>query len=123
MTANTTNDQLEITHNSTYSNFHSVVLAVEDIWHRLCRIDIIYDLLEGMESGDINFDDDITGGVTLRTIVVESLEAALSGYVDDCSEVMRYLEAQGGEPFMKLVENAKGADLTVPSPESGRMQS
>lgn len=116
MTANTTDDPSVITHNS---NFHSAVLAFEDIWHRLCRIDIIYDLLEGMESGDINFDDDITGGITLRTIVVESLEAALSGYVDDCSNVIRYLEAQGGDDFNKLVESAKQIDLTVPSDEPG----
>ncbi|MEW7973863.1 MAG: hypothetical protein AB2821_10315 [Candidatus Thiodiazotropha endolucinida] len=102
---------------------HSAVLALESINQRLSKIDVICDLLKGMESGDINFDGDLTGGVTLMTVVVESLELAMSDAFEDCSKVQDYIEAQTGEHFTRLIEKAKQAELTVSSDELGEVLS
>ena len=104
-------------------SIHSTVLALDNIYQRLSRIDVICDLLKGMESGDINFDGDLTGGVTLMTVVVESLEHAMSDALEDCIEVQNYIEAQTGEHFTRLVEKAKQAELTVSSDELGEVLS
>ncbi|MEW8230337.1 MAG: hypothetical protein AB2745_08440 [Candidatus Thiodiazotropha endolucinida] len=99
------------------TTLNSAVLALENINQRLFRIDVICALLKGMESGDINIDDNITGGITLMTVVVESLDFAMSDAFEDCSKVQNYIEAQTGEHFTRLVENAKQAELTVSSDE------
>ncbi|MFI0414262.1 MAG: helix-turn-helix domain-containing protein [Candidatus Thiodiazotropha sp.] len=51
---------------------HSAILELESINQRLSKIDVICDLLKGMESGDINFDGDINGGITLNTNQTQS---------------------------------------------------
>ncbi|MET0063206.1 MAG: hypothetical protein ABW176_13020 [Candidatus Thiodiazotropha endolucinida] len=83
------------------------VLGLESIHQRLCRIDAIYDLLKGMESGDINYDGDITGGITLRTIAIESFERAMYGVFDDYEKIKAYVQAKGGDDFKNLVVQAK----------------
>ncbi|MBT3044251.1 MAG: hypothetical protein KME67_15425 [Candidatus Thiodiazotropha sp. (ex Codakia orbicularis)] len=89
------------------TSLNSAVLALDTIYQRISRIDVICDVLKGMESGDINFDGDITGGVTLMTVVVESLELAMSDAFEDCTKVQAYFEDLTGEHFTRLVENAR----------------
>ncbi|MEW8287818.1 MAG: hypothetical protein AB2697_17710 [Candidatus Thiodiazotropha endolucinida] len=85
------------------------VLALESTRQRIYRIDVIRDLLKGMESGDINYDDDITGGVTLLTVVVETLENAMADAFEDFNKVQAYIEAISGDDFSSVVEKAKQA--------------
>ncbi|MEW8548579.1 MAG: hypothetical protein AB2693_34185 [Candidatus Thiodiazotropha sp.] len=101
---------------STYPDIHRAVLALENIHQRLSRVDIICDLLKGMESGDINYDDNITGGITLMTIVVESLELAMNGAFEECSKVQSYIEAQEGKALPFLVKDAKQGAGRSPDP-------
>lgn len=54
------------------TSIQSAVLALESIKQRLSKIDVICDLLKSMESGDINYDGDINGGVTLNTNQTQS---------------------------------------------------
>ncbi|MEW8060474.1 MAG: helix-turn-helix transcriptional regulator [Candidatus Thiodiazotropha endolucinida] len=54
------------------TSIQSAILALESINQRLSKIDVICDLLKGMESGDINFDGDINGGITLNTNQTQS---------------------------------------------------
>ncbi|MBW9265852.1 MAG: hypothetical protein K1563_07830 [Candidatus Thiodiazotropha sp. (ex. Lucinisca nassula)] len=83
------------------------VLALESTRQRIYRIDVIRDLLKGMESGAINYDDDITGGITLMTVVVETLDNAMSNAFEDFNKVRAYIEAIGGDDFSSIVEKAK----------------
>lgn len=89
------------------------VLALESTRQRIYRIDVIRDLLKGMESGDINYDDDITGGVTLLTVVVETLENAMADAFEDFNKVQAYIEAISGDDFNNVVEKAR---QTPPAP-------
>ncbi|MEW8115268.1 MAG: hypothetical protein AB2748_19830 [Candidatus Thiodiazotropha endolucinida] len=89
------------------------VLALESTRQRIYRIDVIRDLLKGMESGAINYDDDITGGVTLLTVVVETLETAMVDAFEDFNKVQAYIEAISGDDFNNVVEKAR---QTPPAP-------
>ncbi|MBV2138601.1 MAG: hypothetical protein KUF79_17475 [Candidatus Thiodiazotropha sp. (ex Ctena orbiculata)] len=98
-------------------SIHSAVLALENVYQRLYHIEAATALLQGIEHGEI---EDLEHTVVdFTTLTSEALNDAMSGIFDDCEEIEGYLETQGGGRFLNLVENAKGADLTQSSDESG----
>ncbi|MES9950070.1 MAG: hypothetical protein ABW118_14025 [Candidatus Thiodiazotropha sp.] len=103
------------------TSIHSAVLALENVFQRLYHIKAATDLLHRIERGEIDDIEDTL--VNFTTLATEALKGAMSGIFDECHNIERYLEAQGGERFLDLVENAMRADLTVPSDVPWRAQS
>ncbi|MEW8143604.1 MAG: hypothetical protein AB2776_19635 [Candidatus Thiodiazotropha endolucinida] len=106
---------------STYSNLNGAVLALENVNQRLFHIEAAVALLQGIEHGEIK--DLEHTSVDFTTLATEALNGAISGVFDDCDEILGYLETQGGDRFLTLVENARQVGLTVSYDEPGRAQS
>lgn len=106
---------------STYSNLNGAVLALENVNQRLFHIEAAVALLQGIEHGEIK--DLERTSVDFTTLATEALKGAISGVFDDCDEIIGYLETQGGDRFLTLVENARQVGLTVSYDEPGRAQS
>ncbi|MEW8000830.1 MAG: hypothetical protein AB2795_19995 [Candidatus Thiodiazotropha endolucinida] len=102
-------------------SIHSAVLALDNVFQRLYHIDAATNLLQRIEHGEIDDIEDTL--VNFTTLATEVLKGAMSGVFDECHKIEGYLEAQGGERFLDLVENAMRADLTAPSGVPGRVQS
>lgn len=97
------------------------VIALESIYQRLFHMEAATALLQGIENGEI--EDLGHTSVDFTTLASEALNKAMSGIFDEFHDIEGYLEAQGGERFIRLVEKAKQGELTVPSNELGEAQS
>ncbi|MCG8085507.1 MAG: hypothetical protein JAZ13_07295 [Candidatus Thiodiazotropha taylori] len=103
------------------THIHSVALTLENIYQRLYHIEAATTLLQQNECGDLE-DLQVTH-VTYTTLISEALTDSMSGIFDECDEINSYLETQGGESFLKLVEKAKQIQLNELSCKHRELQS
>lgn len=83
-------------------SIHSTVLALENIYQKLYRIQAATILLHGITNGDI---EDLNGSaspISFTALASDSLDGAMKGIFGDCEEIQEALEATSGKSFLDL---------------------
>ncbi|MEW7987059.1 MAG: hypothetical protein AB2803_10270 [Candidatus Thiodiazotropha sp.] len=85
---------------------HSAVLALENIYQKLYRIQAATILLNGIMNGDIEDLDSGTSPISFTALASDALSGAMKGIFSDCEEIQEALEATGGKSFIDLKAEA-----------------
>lgn len=85
---------------------HSAVLALENIYQKLYRIQAATILLNGIISGDIEDLDGNPSPASFTALASDALSGAISGIFDECDEIQEYLVAITGKSFIDLRSEA-----------------
>ncbi|MEW8285183.1 MAG: hypothetical protein AB2697_04310 [Candidatus Thiodiazotropha endolucinida] len=85
---------------------HSAVLALENIYQKLYRIQAATILLNGITNGDIEELDGNPSPPSFTALASDALSGAISGIFDECDEIQEYLVATTGKSFIDLRSEA-----------------